>query len=379
MSKLQYSLLAGLVLSISALMQCTSSVAGGASDTEVSATLTGTVLDPAGNIIPGALVRLRPKEYLPGTKSEYAFADTVTVFDGTVNEKGIFTVDNVSDGAYVLEIISGDTVGAIIPLHLDSSVSVTAVLQPFGTVTGNIDMYNHPGIYDKATLEFYGTEHKGAPDSLGRFALSLPYGDFRMRLSADTAIFDEAVFQFRMQPAQITAIGTLRMSAPGLPCNSYSCDSLVLRTLLDSAGHRDVPVEQVSSMAFNRIFRLNLRGLPMPVPLAPLAQLNGLTFIDIGNTGSKDSCRFVMTMWGLEELHIDSNNITGLSQAFEYLGGLRYLDASANKITRLPARIDALWLTSLKLDGNSLCDLPEPLALWAERFSPGWRTRQVCP
>lgn len=370
-----------LMLSLSLLgwlFQCSTNVAGGASDTEVSATLSGTIFDAGGVVIPHARVRLRPADYRPGTLEMYPSSETVRVFDGTADSTGAFSIDKVADGEYVLEILSGDTIGAVVPVIVDSTVSVSAVLKPFGTISGNVDMYNHPGIYGKAKIEFVGTEHVGYPDTVGHFSQMVPYGEQHMRLSADTTVFNEIIVQFYVQPAQISTIGTLRMSAPGLPCYSYSCDSMVLRTLLDDAGYSDTPVEQVSSAMYGRIYKINLRGFSLPVSLAPLAQLNALGFIDLGNTGITDSCRFVMYMWGLEELLLDGNNITGLSQTFEYLAGLRTLDISNNNLSRLPAHIDALKLMKLNITGNALCDLPPSLVNWANRYSPYWLATQRC-
>lgn len=372
-------LLLSILIAAAMIYHCTYSVAGGSSDTEVSASISGVVHDTLGNVIPGANIRLRPSDYLPGDTLLSGFStEGIKKFDGISNDDGTFSIDSIARGDYVLEVLSGDSSGMVRQVYIDSPMTVCAVLAPFGTVAGDVDMYQIPGINEKTNIELFGTEYKFKPDTTGHFSMFLPYGPYRMRLSADSLLVNDMELHFYLEPHTLYHCGTLRMASYAMPCFNYFCDSLTVRTLLDEAGHSDITVEQVSNIKYGRIYKLNLRGITLGPSISSLAQLNALEELDLGNTGISDSCRFVMSLWKLESLLLDSNQITGVSQGFGMLTKINLIDLSYNNLTALPEQMSYTRPWFVNLNGNSLCSLSENVKEWAERYAPGWSNQQNC-
>ncbi|MBN1577482.1 MAG: hypothetical protein JW913_13070 [Chitinispirillaceae bacterium] len=358
-------------------------VAGGSSDTEVSARISGIAVDSDSNPVAGAHVQLRPKDYLPSSRLQKP-AVLRTMIDGVTDENGSYIFDSISDGSYILEVTGGDTDGAIAECIMSGAASctVSTTLKPFGTVIGAIDLsYENNLIRSRAKVEVFGTEHIVHPDSDGWFQLSLPAGRHRLKFSVDSSYFDSLMIYVEVSPSQDQFIGIRRLNyLPYPPCWDYTCDSSALRALLDSAGHPDIPVQQVATCGFRgRIVAINLRNIPIAIPLAPLGALNGVEKLDLGSTGTADSCRFICGLWNLETLLLDSNNLSGLSHAFESAFQIQELNLSNNQLETLPERIYKISpMRGLDLSGNRLCAMSTFITGWADKYDPGWREEQAC-
>jgi len=369
-----------LSLAVAALllfMACTNNVAGGSSDTEVSASISGTVQDVSGTGIAGAQIRLRPVTYLPGTipvRDSLGFHG----YDGFADDNGAFRIDSLARGDYTLEVLSGDSAGVVMEIYVDTAETVRTVIEPLGMVSGKIDMYNHPDLFGKARIDIYGTEHSFVPDYDGRFSTRLPCGKYRMLMRADTAAVEDIILEFALKPLQLHDFGSIRMMTLSTPCTGYACDSSIVRTFLDNNGYAGTPVESVTVKKLGRIYKLLFRGMTITTPLSPLADLTAVEDIDFGNTGISDSCGFVVNMWNLETLILDSNEIAGISPVIGNFSSLRLLDISYNHLTALPEQMLRIKPFVLKLEGNGLCSVPETVNEWINRYDPGWHEKQMC-
>ena len=384
-SKLIFGALAAFVYTL--LLQCVKGpVAGGSSDTEVSAQISGTVLNIDGNPVSDALVRLRPKDYLPGSRlvKREREADYRSAVDAVTDEYGTYTLDSISDGSYILEVISGDTAGTVVECEMSNAAActVSTMLKPFSFIKGTVDFtYENGKAKSGALVEVFGTEHLTYTDSTHWFKLQVPEGMHRLRISSDTTYYDDVILNVEVT-ASDKYLGSIQMVYKPLPaCLDYVCDSTVLRKFLDDAGHPDITVEQVSTRGGSRsqIVELNLRNIPILIPLAPLGQLSDIEVLDLGNTGTADSCRFIAGLWELEELRLDSNALTGLSHSIEMMTRLRELNLSNNRIEDLPKGIVNLhYLINLDISGNRLCDVSSIIAGWADSLDRDWREGQDC-
>ena len=363
-----------------------SPVAGGASDTEVSARVSGVATDMFGKPVAGASVQLRTKDFLPEQDTVTQMPGKYTKADCSTDSEGYFLLDSLGAGIYNLAIVSGDSVGTIRECIVGDkqSVSVEPVLMPFGLVIGWLQLpYVIPEILARAKVELIGSENKVHPDSMGFFQFPLPEGMHRLKMSVDSSFFDKVTIDVEVVPSQVKNIGMIRLNMlppPPPPCIDGACDSAVLRKFLDDAGHGDISVGDVTTWINGRIESLNLRGLDIRIPLEPLGLLNTVRKLDLGKTGTADSCRFIISMWNLQEVYLDSNNITGISHSFEGAYRIKVLDLSDNRLTMLPEKINYLMPDQkLDLSGNELCYLPPPLAGWADTWNPGWKETQRCP
>lgn len=360
-------------------------VAGGASDTEVSAQVCGTATDLYGNPIADALVQLRPKVIVSEEDSTGEEVGSLLLAEDTTDSLGFYQLDSVEEGAYHLTVTVGDSLGTVQVCNVFDGEKVTLdpVLKPFGMVLGWLELpYEGAEVFARAKVQLLGTDMIVRPDTTGMFQISLPEGIHRLRLSVDSSFFDKVTVDVEVQPSQVKNIGIIRLALlppPPPPCNNFECDSLFLRNFLDEAGHADLDIDDVATVKYGRISELNFRGISLSVPLAPLGQLNAVEKIDLGKTGTADSCRFIFSLWNLRELYLDSNAITGISHAFENALHLQVLDLSGNQLTGLPGKINYLMPGGkLDLSGNSLCNLPPELEGWADYWNPGWRETQVC-
>lgn len=359
--------------------------AGGASDTEVSAKIAGTVTDIKGSAVAGAEVQLRLKDYLPGSRMAKKHLTLYTEGEAVTDANGYFLIDSIEKGSYILSINSGDTAGIVEECNVTKTeeFDLSAVIKPFGMAVGWIDLsYRKPGTASKIKIEVLGSEKMTRPDSTGFFQIVLPEGFHWLRISTDSSYFDELTINVFIIPSQVRNIGVLRLDfIPFSSCMDHRCDSMVLRKFLDEAGHADILVDDVATWDHARIAGLNFRDIPLSVSLAPLGQLNTVREIDLGNTGTADSCWFVHGLWNLQVLYLDNNALTGLYPGIGGVSWLRKLDISGNNLADLPESIIYLSpISGLNLSGNSLCDLSPAITDWIDTWADvGWRDTQECP
>ena len=367
------------------LFKCTPSVtpvSGGASDTEVSASISGTVSDSVGNTIAGARINLRLEDYLPEARLLKNMMTLRTQADAVSDENGFFFIDSIEKGTYVLSINSGDTFGITNTCVIYSSddLDLKPVIKPMGMIMGQVSFFYYmPEFMKNTKIEILGSEESARPDTMGFFQIQLPEGKHRLRVSVDSSLFDEMVIDVEVLSSRMKNVGILHLNYLPPPCFGHNCDSFALRGFLDSAGYPEIPVDSVAEWRFNRIIKLNLRDIPLSTSLFVLGQLTGLEEIDLGNTGTADSCRFLWGMWNLKVLRLDSNNITGLSTSISSPHHLLELDISDNKLTSLPQNIVTLTPSEgLDITGNALCNLSPMIGGWADMWSDGWREQQNC-
>lgn len=202
------------ILLVNLLMyRCNSSpveVSGGASGTDVSACMIkGVVFDSLNHPVDQALIRLRPQYYL-SSNGDTEIVETVT--DLRSCDKGTFRIDSVVPGEYMLEVTNctygfsclctvhkGDTVITLPPCILRGMAEITGKLPlpPDVLKTNNIH------------LEVYGSEHIIEVDTNGIFTVTMPGGNYWLRVcvsESDTTEFDFAV---KSRPGERLDLGVI--------------------------------------------------------------------------------------------------------------------------------------------------------------------------
>jgi hypothetical protein len=362
------------------VMQCSQPVAGGSSDTEVSAKIVGVATDINGNSVQDATVRLRPHDFLPDNDLPKLH---LTEANCTTDENGNYLIDSVEPGEYLIEVSSGDSTGCIEACSIGKAkYTVETVLMPFATVAGNVELsYGTPQFYQNAHVDVYGTTHRTTLDSTGFFILQLPAGVHSLRFCVYESFYDTVKMNVTVQSSQYKNIGVVTLYyslPPPFYCLNDSCDSSAVRSLLDSNGYADIPVEEVSVKGHGRIEELNLRGFDITSSLYALGRLNGLKVLDLGNTGIADSCHFLCGISQLRVLKIDSNNIAGLSRCTEGLLSLEVLDVASNLLEDLPKHLPFFSLRLLDISDNRICNLSPFMEGPIDMLCPGWEESQTC-
>ncbi|MBL8025907.1 MAG: T9SS type A sorting domain-containing protein [Fibrobacteres bacterium] len=129
------------------------------------------------------------------------------------------------------------------------------------------------------------------------------------------------------------------------PCQSYNCDSVAVRAILDSNKFTNVRVSDVSTKnASNRIDSLKLTpGLPSSKIPSKITTIPN----DIGKLSS--------LIW----LSLSGNNISTIPDSFANLSNLSWLSLSGNKISSLPNSFTKLSnLKTLSFSGNPFSVFP---------------------
>jgi len=375
--------LLGFCVSITALCT-TSQISGGSSDTEVSAQIAGVATDEYGNVVANAVVKLHCDDFLPSLSDSQLNESSCVSIMGITDEEGRFAFDSIEDGSYLLEVCSGDSAGAISRFDIihGSRCSLSTVVRPFGTLMGTVSFSYGSAVDITGTrIEAFGLDRTCRPDTNGFFQFFVPQGSYRLKISVDSV----AYLPITVDDINVTANGVTPLGPYNLYyeqreiCWTYSCDSTLLREFLDSAGYEEVKVTDVTEESHGRIVSLDLSGMLITIPLDDLAQLNALESINLSNTGTTDSCRFVYGLWKLRILNLEGNALTGLSNAIESLWYLNELYLANNRLSSLPQRIYQIsHLDSLDLSGNRLCFISPYVAAWADEHDADWRENQQC-
>ena len=384
---------------------------------------------PDGRAAVNARVTLRERDYLPADVGPRPKAGV----DTRTDSKGKFKIDSLAYGDYRLEITIdssfGMTMEASFTPFLEKIDLKTVSLQPLGALNGSLALGSKP--VEDAYVGIYGLERSVRTNSQGRFTFKgVPPGQFAIgahyRYATGRAV--ESKFQDIALGAGVDTVQLNTLTFNSL-CESYACDSLVIRGILDANGRKKVAVDDVAlTNSTQRISELRMEGLGLTVISPEIADLGGLEYLYLDRNAVKalpiemtsmHSLRYlslagnvqdtvpstVLGMKSLEWLVLTGNRLKAVPTALGGLAYLKYLSLDKNEITTLPAEISNLKvLRQLSLDsnqlaalpeglmalrdlknmgvaGNRLCTLPQAQTAWLDTVSldRGWRARQICP
>jgi hypothetical protein len=184
-----------------------------------------------------------------------------------------------------------------------------------------------------------------------------------------------------MRRFAIPALGMLLVqSLPAQPCDSYACDTMVVREVLDANGITGFQMQYHVSVESGRMVSLDFEGATMAVLPAAIGRLSALRSLDLSSGHAFTS---LPTEFGaldnLACLYLSHGHLRSLPQSFANLTSLRLLDLQFNELESLPDSIGRVsHLDTLNLWMNRLCNLDGPQLDWANTFDPDWREWQNC-
>jgi hypothetical protein len=355
--------------------------AGGSSDTEISKTITGAVVDINGKAVPNAAVILSPDDtgagappFGPGPGSVPQGSMEAT----TTDSNGVYRITDVHIGRYSIEINSGDSIATLVHCLFDSGDTVKKMpvdtLKPMVTITGTIV----PDGSQTATVVIDGLVRHVQVDSFGRFQIKVPYGEHRIRFSSrDQGQRGNVSLPF-MNPGTVQDIGYIDPSSttPLPPSEDSAHDVSAMRLFLIDCGLDSVPVESVAVFRNGRLTEAHLRHRGLHALSIEIVRLPKLELIDAGCNELRAPFKVLSQCASLTVLRLDSNHLPFLPYDIASLRGIKELDLSNNEIPSLPISIVSLAPASLNLDFNCLMDISGPTAEWADRYDPNWRQTQ---
>ena len=147
---------------------------------------------------------------------------------------------------------------------------------------------------------------------------------------------------------------------------TYADDSLIVRSILDTNGHQDIAVNDVTVDSAGRIIWLELSNVPqgrfifnITVLPASVGRLTALTLLNIGANNLPTVPAEICSLTNLVRLDLYGNHLTVFPDGIQFLTKLIYLNLRFNEITSVPAEISSLiHLQVLELGFNKISQLP---------------------
>jgi hypothetical protein len=170
---------------------CTTNVAGSVTEggnVEI-ASVTGTVVDAAGNGVAGAQVAIRPSDFLKDTSGK---APPRNVSASAVSDaKGNFSLDSIDPGEYCISAASGDSLAVLVRVSLlpGDTPLAPARLTPVASIEGTV--VNQYSISNATYVRVHGLDKIARVDSAtGRFALTaIPEGMYQLQIDVSSPLY----------------------------------------------------------------------------------------------------------------------------------------------------------------------------------------------
>lgn len=268
----------------------------------------------------------------------------------------------LESGTYLVELRSGDTLSAIqyLTVLADRTYELPQmVLDTLESISGSVTL--HGGSTADVYVYAKGQKRFTKVESDGTFTLPVPQGLVAIKVVPQS----EEYLPVEMSNILTgTTLDEIKILAKQPVSTNYECDSLIIRTILDSNRLYSIKVEQVTEQSGGRVVEfdvapdtnqpdlINISGQIVTIP----SEIGGLT--------------------ALEELEIQYTSLTSLPESIGLLTNLIELELNDNNLTSLPQSIVNLTPTGeLTLSRNAL-KLSAQQAEWATKYDPDWEESQ---
>jgi hypothetical protein len=195
------------------------SLTGGWTDTDTGPKITGVIKREDGSAAAGALVLLRPTDYLgrDPTLPESLGVSAVggSVIDALCDSSGSYVFDSVGMGSYVLESRDREIKSVSLRFGVDRPKGrltlVNAVVRAVGSVTGRVSFSD--GASGRVLVRIFGLERAAVTDASGAYFFgNLPAGNYSLHFSGlDPFILPSDLVDIRVSSNATTNAGELTM------------------------------------------------------------------------------------------------------------------------------------------------------------------------
>lgn len=321
--------------------------------------IAGIAKDSLGNPLAFAKLTVRPSDYFPDS-TDLTYLDSSFDAEGYIYTDSLgrysFTLEDT--GSYQIEIYSQDSSLAITSdieiTENDSLITDTITLIPLDTFKAVLRLWG--STQEPVDVFINGRDKYYTVNAGDSCRIPLPKGKHNILfVPQDTAnYYTKPVYlidsDFRYP---------LEFLAKEPVSNSYQCDSVIVRTLLDwnYLGSLDISIFSFTDSITGRI-----------------------TQVDIERDTFETLYSIIGGLTELTDLEIQYTQITSVPERIGELRKLKELELNNNKLESLPASIVNLTnLIELRLENNHLINLPPEIESWCTTNDPNWKDSQTAP
>ncbi len=279
------------------------------------------------------------------------------------DENGHYHFTLTDTGTFIIDIVGADNTASsarIVVAENDTITPNDCKLQPLDTLRGTVSFWG--GEATEADIYITGTDRSFHIDNSGAFQIEAPVGLVQISIVAESNQYKPMI---RRQVLSNSDLGEVMILASEPRSSSYTCDSLIIRAILDSNDLTSVNVSQVTKKENDRIEEFDIS--PDFTYFNKLDIAGYITVIPTEIGG----------LLALKELEIQFTAVTSLPESIANLVNITELELNHNRLTSLPESFVNLTPTKeLDLKGNRLV-LSDELATWATKYSPNWKDEQL--
>lgn len=340
------------------LPECTMSVSDGGSGTgSGNPVIVGKVYNSDGSPAIDAKVMLRRTDFLKDTSLAGVRGDYVDSGDTETGSDGTFRFSAVDTGQYKIEVVAEDGSLQAVLLECEITEYDTSIvvpddtLRPMEKISGNASLFGGPAA--KKYIQVYGLDRVVEADADGDFEIDVPRGEYTLRIVTGSDEYKDLTISNIESNDNPVAI---KMLSNNPVSDSWECDTLIVRALLDSNGlYSNSATWYITIQDTNgRIYQLDMEEpLLYTVP------------------------SIIAGLHTMRDLEIQYSSVASIPERIGELVDLLELELNGNCLTTLPIEItNILKLTELRLEYNKLKNLPPAVKYWADRFDPDWADTQ---
>jgi len=340
------------------LIACSSgNIAGNTSETGNPA-IQISALRPSGSPAAGAEAIVRLRNARADTTVMTSVSKVQSIF---LDRQGRGRLELGTQDSFALEIIDGDSLGALTYGQLLTSQStlqkVNVTVKKPARVSGRVDS-TIKRLAQSVYVYVDGTDYVTKADTTGAFVFdALPRSE-NVRFSV--VAFDSDTLSLQTVDQKLDSEAIV-VAEPTFNLSPLGNDTVVVRHILNSAGHAHLPLNDVIHIhpEFNRVDSLNLSGLDIYSLPGAVGRLDSCRYLNLSENRLETLPDELAGLSALRELNLSKNALQLFPTPVLSLNSLVFLFLTNNQLTEVPKELSALKsLERLSITSNSIASLP---------------------
>ncbi len=337
-------------------------VAGG-SEIGNPKTIVGQVLYENNTPVANAYVMLRPETYLADTSDIIDTTQHSKIRDVRTDDGGGFIIDSIDTGTYFIEVNDGSNYANLYKVELkyddNSYINLpTCSLKEVGSLSGYLQC-DH-GDVSNLYVQIYGLERIVKTDSKGQYKFNnLPSSSYIVNVPFSSV----SPGPWEKETEKVLAGQTVNLDTIHLiPYDiNFENDSIIIVEILNNLGNPILFSSAVEiSNEVHSIIGVYLNGLGMTELPGSLLNLSPSVKVIHLENNLLPTFFIPNGAWSnLEELYLQNNKLTGLTEGLSWLNYIKIVDYSNNDIDQIYDRMFIInSLLVFKINNNDISFIP---------------------